>query len=127
MPAFGNLVLNNGAATPVAKTFEPVKIDGDMAKYAEKSGSIPAGFPRLAVALTEPKNSSGNYRGYVQVKIPRLDPVTFAKIGEDIATIQIQRSSTSTSAQVDDLLAFTANALKSTELKSVFSGLQNIY
>lgn len=80
MPAFGNLALNNGAATPVSQTFEPVRITGSLAKFQDKIGGVPAAYPTLQVSLDEPKNSSSNYRGYVKISIPSLDPVSHAKL-----------------------------------------------
>ena len=50
MPQAANLVVKNGASTPVDKTFtliSPAAGDGSMAVWALKEGSISAVFPQL--------------------------------------------------------------------------------
>lgn len=55
MPAMSNIVINDGQATPVAKTFVPLFKDSKgVAWYEDQSGASTIGFPRIGISLTRP-------------------------------------------------------------------------
>lgn len=68
MPQATDLVINNGAGTPVAKTFtlmSPAAGDDSLASWALKEGTISAVFPKItALART-----TGNKARRVQIKL----------------------------------------------------------
>lgn len=60
MPQAANIVINNGAATPVAKTFTllaPAAGYGSVAEWALKEGTISAMFPRLTASQDKSKGA----------------------------------------------------------------------
>lgn len=71
MPIAANLVLNNGAATPVSKTFTlltPASGYGSIAEWALKEGSISTVFPRITIAAR--KTANGSAKATVKVRVP---------------------------------------------------------
>lgn len=73
MPAIGNIVINDGAGTPVAHTFGPVTIDGTVAKYADRVGGIPVGYPVIWVDAREPKSGSALWKSTMTIMVPTLE------------------------------------------------------
>lgn len=74
MTAFAALTINDGATTPVARTFTPVKIDSEqIAKYQDKSGGIPVGYPTITLQVREPNKQSKAYRVVSKVVLPVLE------------------------------------------------------
>lgn len=68
------IVVPDAASTPVNHTFVPNKIDGDTAKWVEKSASHPSGYWTLAVSLRDPVSSNGSrvYRSQISLIKPTL-------------------------------------------------------
>jgi hypothetical protein len=84
MPAFAALTVSDGQATPVNHTFSPSGLSNDasnLAKYADRSGGVAIGFPRVALSLREPMAAKPGqasatarvYRVGVTVKVPKLE------------------------------------------------------
>lgn len=72
MPTFGNIVLNDGAATPVAHTFAPETISGTIAKYADRAGGIPIGYNSLWIDV-RPAKGNGIWKESVTLIAPILE------------------------------------------------------
>jgi len=68
------IVVPDAAATPVNHTFVPSKIDGDTARWNEKSATHASGYWTLAISLRDPQTSNGSrvYRSKVDVAMPVL-------------------------------------------------------
>lgn len=129
MPQAANLVLNNGAATPVAKTFTllaPAAGYGSMAEWALKEGAISSVFPRIS-ALVRPGNGPTNRAGskvtQIKLKVPSsyTDTVTgLTNVASAFeANISVTVPTDYPEALKDDAIAFLANCLASTLMKSV--------
>ena len=74
MTAIAALTINDGQATPVAHTFNPVNIDQQgVAKWADRSGGIALGFPIITFSMKNPTKQSRNYRVVVKVTTPVLE------------------------------------------------------
>ena len=120
-----SLVLNNGAATPVAKTFvaqTPYQGPEGPAVWRLPHGVTPMGDIRIEVGMT--RNSSGTTRVPVKVIVPYVtsDPVYGPKLvskciydsrngGFIIPENAIQ-------SQIDDLYAFVSNLYTSAVFKT---------
>lgn len=76
MPAIGNIVINDGASTPVAHTFAPVTILGTMASYADRSSGISVGYPTITASLTAPSKTSRLYKARLKVVFPVLETIS---------------------------------------------------
>ena len=70
MPAFGNVTVNDGESTPVAHTFSPVKIDGDIATYADRSGGVPTGYITYTASNRDPVAGSALNRERFVLTLP---------------------------------------------------------
>lgn len=54
MPAPGNIVINDGATTPVAHTFKPISRDANgVVHYADQSGGVPIGYARVTINVKQ--------------------------------------------------------------------------
>jgi len=76
MPAIGNIVINDGAATPVAHTFAPVTITGPIASFADRSGGISVGYPVISASLTAPSKTSRLYKARLKLVLPVLETIS---------------------------------------------------
>lgn len=79
MPQAIDLVINNGAGTPVAKTFTlltPSAGDGSIAEWALKEGAISAVFPRITSTAQRTGNGSRNVKIKLRVPSSYTDTVT---------------------------------------------------
>lgn len=57
MPAIAALAINDGQTTPVSHSFAPVTTNGSLAKFADRSPTIPAGFRTFSHEVSEPSGS----------------------------------------------------------------------
>lgn len=85
MPQATNLVVNNGAGTPLAKTFTlltPASGDAGIAEWALKEGTIGSVFPRFTASARRTTNASRKL--FIKFKLPSsyTDTVTgLTKVG----------------------------------------------
>lgn len=129
MPAIAALSINDGLATPVAHTFSPVKTDGSMAQWADRSPSIPSGFRLISHEVLPPSGNRTTHK------------VTFGFMNPTVATVngvdQVVRYS---SAQLvlnihpdsllqerKDLLAYVANFLANANVKTSVEQIEPFY
>lgn len=71
-----NIVINDGAATPVAHTFSPISVNADgVAKYSDKVGGIAIGYPVVTLQAKEPTKQNRSYRVIGKVALPVLEQV----------------------------------------------------
>lgn len=130
MPAFGNIVINDGAATPVAHTFSPTKIDSNNVAYLhDRSGGIAIGYPMLALTTKLPNPAGGGQasglnrviRNNLKVELPILE-VTSPSTGSGIqpaptlsylcgVDINFRIAERATLQNRKDILAFAKNLL----------------
>jgi hypothetical protein len=85
MPAAADIVINNGAGTPVAKTFtlvSPAAGDGSYANWRLKEGAISSVFPRIAMLARPTGNNARKSVIKLQVPSSYTDTVTgLTKVG----------------------------------------------
>jgi len=143
MPAFAAMTINDSAA--VAKTFNPVKIENNVAIHQDQSGGVPILFPTIGLSLKMPtpaKNgevSSANTRvcrSIMTVDLPTGEtlgtsgsgytpPPTVAYVNR--AKLEVISPERSTLTNRKDVRAFVYNALNLSYTKNVFEDLQAIY
>lgn len=68
------IVLPDAATTPVNHSFVPSKIDGDTARWNEKTATHASGYWLLSMFLRDPASSNGSrvYRSGVSLAMPIL-------------------------------------------------------
>lgn len=81
MPAFANVVLNDGQATPVAHTFGPNVLNNELASYQDRSSGISLGYPVLTVTASDPKSPNGVSKVRMKVVVPILETATGTSTG----------------------------------------------
>lgn len=69
MAAIAAVVLANGEATPVNKTFDPVNIIGDVAKWADRSSGVALGYPTITSTVRPPVSGAQSRNNKVTVRI----------------------------------------------------------
>lgn len=133
MSARGNLVLKDRAATPVSHTFTP---DGDDANgvhmYSEKTGGVPAGFPRFTAGL---RSSNGKYRPSLRLQIPIVATQTVNGVSTPVvvrtafASVDFTFDALSTEQERKDMVGQLADSLLATQtqINDMITGLSDIY
>lgn len=125
----GPLSINNGAATPVAKSFAPERVAPDLSVFAEKTADVSAGYLRLSVGLSPASGQRNTNRVDVSLDFPVLQTIegvsTVAFVGRFKGYFVIP--DTMTAAQRADFRAFVANALDNAQIVSVIKDLDPLY
>lgn len=123
MPQAIDITINNGAATPVAKTFTllaPAAGYGSVAEWALKEGTISSVFPRISLSARKTANSSG--KTVVKLKIPSsyTDSVTgLTKVGSSFeVNAEITVPDTFPESLKNDAVAFASNLFANTLVKA---------
>lgn len=117
MPANANIVINDGAATPVAHTFKPSRIDGDVAIFFEDKTSL-IGRPKLTVGVRNVATGGDAHKVQIRVTQPKVITTT-DQTGksvtsvdyEDLGTIELMYSKRGSASERKDLRVLLSNAL----------------
>jgi hypothetical protein len=125
----GSLTINNGEATPVAKSFAPERVAPDLSVFAEKTADVSAGYKRLSVGFSPANSKRATNRVDMKLDFPVLQTVdgvsTVAYVGRFQGYFVIP--DVMTAAQRADLRAFVANALDDATVKAVIKDLDPMY
>jgi hypothetical protein len=129
MPAIAALTINDGATTPVAHTFNPVTTDGSLAKFADRSPSIPAGFRTISHEVEEPNGNRTVNRITMGFKFPVVATIDSVDqvIRYDSAQVVLNIHPDSTLQNRKDQLAYVANYLANASVKSSVENIEPFY
>lgn len=139
MPAIGNVVINDGATTPVAHTYGPAGIEGIVASYADRVTGIPVGYLTLDVSLRKPspKSIEKMYLATFTIKTPILEvtsPSTASGIQpaptvgyKPICEIKFWLPERSALQDRKNLRAYAKNLLNDAVVTSVVEQLEAVY
>lgn len=124
MPQAIDLVINNGASTPVAKTFTlqaPAAGYNSVAMWALKEGTIASVFPKITVLARPTGNSSHKSQIKLQLPSSYTDSVTgLTKVGSAFeADISVSVPNDFPEALKNDAVAFTKNLVAHALIQSV--------
>lgn len=144
MPAFAAMTINDGQGTPVAHTFNPIKIESNVAVHQDQSGGVPIGFLNFNISLRSPVTPQGGqasinarvYRCVLSVDKPVLEtlgtsgsgytpPPTVAYVCRGKAEFIFPERCVAQDRK--DIRAYMYNALNLTYVKNVVEDLQAIY
>lgn len=130
MPQLQNLILKDGAATPVNHTFVPKDIQGGVGMVKESTG-VPVGDARFSISCKQIGN--GDYKG--QFSLTR--PVVITDPGSGISSVVRQCSfngtftfaQSSTEQERKDIVAMIADALAPAKVlvNDAFVKLEGVY
>lgn len=125
----GALTINDGAATPVAKTFSPERVAPELSSFTERTATSSAGFVRLGVNYSPASSKRNTNRVDLSLDLPVLQTVngvsTVAYVGRFKGYFVIP--DTMTAAERADLHAYVANALDNASIKAVVKDLDPMY
>lgn len=125
----GALTINNGAATPVAKTFSPERVAPELSTFVERSASSSAGFVRLGVSFSAASSKRATNRIDVSLDLPVLQTTdgvsSVAYVGRFRGYFVVP--DVMTGAERADLAAFVANALDNSQVRAVIRDLDPMY
>lgn len=125
----GALTINDGQATPVAKTFSPERVAPDLTTFTERSSGVAAGFVRLGVGFSPASTKRSTNRVNVNLDYPVLSTVngvsTVAYVGRFQGTFVVP--DVMTAAERANMAAFVTNALANTQIRGVIKDLDPLY
>lgn len=134
MSAIANIVVPDAAATPVNHTFVPLKVDGNTARWVEKSNAAPVGWYSLAATVRPPINGGDAYRIGVELNIPVTATYTSSS-GAPVTTVdrvwrfkgEFIESSLSTNQERKDGNKLLLGILGSAQFLAMLNDLENAY
>lgn len=112
------ITVPDAATTPVNHTFGPNKIDGDTARWNEKSASHASGYWTLALSLRDPAGSNGSrvYRSQLSLNVPVL-------VTEVINGVSVPKVAYTMRANVELILPQDSTLQNRKDLRKVLEGL----
>lgn len=136
--AFSNIVINDGATTPVAHTFTPVSENPqNNFHWADRSGGIPVGMPKIHLELKEsgPRGTASILT--IEVEAPVLETATGSTTGgfapvptlahNPRCVIKMYLPNRSTTQNRKDLRSYVKNLLSDAVLVSAIDDLISPY
>lgn len=132
MPQMQNLVLTDRAATPVAHTFTPRSISGNVGEVVESTG-VPVGNPRATISLT--KTTSGRYKATFKLEVPAVQNETINGVTRPVvvrkayANLEVSFDETSTTQERNNVMGMLQTALMADKalVHEVFVDLEGVY
>lgn len=125
----GPISLNNGATTPVAKSFAPEQVSPQLSTFTERTAASSAGFLRLGVSLSPANGKRATNRVSLDLDMPILQTInginTVAYVGRFKGYFVIPDAMTA--LERADLAAFVANALDNTQIRGMIKDLDPMY
>lgn len=126
MPTFADIILNNGDATPVAKTFKVKINDNRVSTWEDRSLGIPVGY---AIVRLQTSESDTVRKVKLSIACPTLEAVAGANSSgftpaNTIAyvhrcTVEFILPQRGTLAERKNILAFTSNGLSNATIVAV--------
>lgn len=130
MPQATDLVINNGAVTPVAKTFTllaPAAGYGGVAEWALKEGTISSVFPRITASAQNANGPAARASSKI-VRIKLRVPSSYTDAATGLTNVasayeaEVRVSIPSDFPEVlkSDAIAFVVNSVNSTFFRAMF-------
>lgn len=125
----GSLTINDGAATPVAKTFAPERVAPELSTFTERTATSSAGFIRLGVGFSAASSKRATNRIDLSLDYPVLQTVngvsSVAYVGRFKGYFIVP--DVMTAAERANLAAFVANALDNAQVRATIKDLDPMY
>lgn len=128
MTALANIVINDGASTPVAHTFAPVTTDGFIAQLKERVG-VPVAYPALSASVRPPVKGGDVYKERLTLSLPVTAVVSGVTTVDYVNSVNIEflLSERSTAQNRKDLRVMAANLLGHATVVAMIESLEPIY
>lgn len=137
MAQIAAITLNDGQATPVAKTFNPQDASSDLARWIDRSGGIAVGMPSITLSMADASvQSDPNAKTRVKMKIslPVMEVISNNTIAGYTpqpavaftcqAVVELIAPARSSLQNRKDLLAFTKNLLAQAVVSTAFENFE---
>lgn len=124
MPQFQSFTLADGQATPVTKTFSPVSLVENEARWADRSAGISAQQSKISSKVVGTNSVNGMNRITEVIEVPLYDAVSGKQVNIAKVVIQGYIPNTTTQAQRDDLYAYLKNFVAATPTKDRFTKVE---
>lgn len=121
-----DISLNDGLATPVARTFTIVRAQPELSVWKDKRLAKPAYWPELSLSADVPATTAKTRKPELRIRKPVVDAVTGLVTDTGMIRIISDIPVSMTQAEVDDLYAFAANALQNPLIKGAVKDLNVI-
>lgn len=125
----GSLAINNGAATPVAKSFAPERVSPELSTFVERTSPMTAGYLRLSVAYSPASSKRSTNRIDVKFDYPVMQTVNgvsaVAYVGRFVGYFVVP--DVMTAAERADLAAFVANSFDNTQIRALLKDMDPLY
>jgi hypothetical protein len=128
-PAIAALSINDGQASPVAHSFDPVTTDGSLAKWADRSPSIPSGYRLISFEVVPPSGNRTTWKvtaGFTNPTVATVDGVDTV-VRYSSAQVVLNIHPDSLLQERKDLLAYVANFLDHATIKTSVNNLEPVY
>lgn len=129
MPAIATLSINDGQAAPVAHSFAPVSTDGSLAKWADRSPSIPSGFRGISHEVLPPAGNRTVHKVTFGFNVPVVTTVngvdTVVRYSSGQVVLNIHPDSLLQERK--DLLAYVTNFMSNATVKTSVENLEPFY
>lgn len=125
----GALSINNGAATPVAKSFAPEQVGPSLSTFTERSATSSVGFLRFGIGLSPASSKRATNRVDISFEMPVMqtvngvNSVAYKALFKGYFVLPDQM----TAAERADIAAFVANAFDNTQVRAVIKDLDPMY
>jgi len=134
MASIATITINDGLATPVAHDFDPAGVVDGIARYEDKVGGIPVGYPSITASIRRPTKGSKAYKVMIKIAVPELEqassggtfvpPPTLAY--NTLCVMEFMLPERGDKAQREDILAYAANLLGHATIVSMVEDLEPV-
>lgn len=121
-----DISLNDGLATPVARTFSIVRAQPELSVWKDKRLAKPAYWPELSLSADVPATTARTRKSEMRLRKPIVDAVTGLVVDTAMIKITSDLPVSMTQAEVDDAIAFAANAFNNVLIKGAIKDLNVI-
>ena len=131
MPALANITANDGETTPVAHTFKPQRIEGNVATFVESTG-VPLADKRISVSVSRTADKN---RGKISFRLawPIVADQTINGVVSPLIVrtayvdVTVSTDQTSSKQERKNARVLLKNILESSSLATVIDELESYY
>jgi hypothetical protein len=129
MSQAANIVINDGAATPVATTFAPESVTPALSTFADRTSGTSIGFRRLTVSTQFASGKQVVNRGKFSIAYPIISTVNgVSTVAYTLrANVEVILPDASTVAERNNLYAFLKNGLANALVTGALRDLDPLY
>ena len=113
-----NVVLHDGAGTPVAVTFTPVKASPELSVWKDRRLAKFAYWPEVTISTELPTTKRNTTRAQLRVAVPVVDAVTGLVTDTIRGSVDFIIPQTAAASDVNNAYAWLTNGLANALLKS---------